>query len=174
MRKPLQNITNIKSRNKLRTDKPNKDDDNEHNKENVRPTNHNRRPLATILDEKTNMRTRKLPDEVMSHYILDFYEQPLVNGKIQQIKQYLVKNNIQQNENAFRRNWKNSKLLEMKINGEASGNAKVVYADFLKTEKEEKKRRNTRNKREWDNRGVESIDKNREIEVIALSSEGKI
>ena len=62
----------------------------------------------------------------------------------------------------------------MKINGEASGKAKVVYADFLKTEKEEKKRRNTSNKREWDNRGVESIDKNREIEVIALSSEGKI
>ena len=103
-RRPLQNITNcnIASRTQQRSNKQNNKDCDEHNKENVKPTNFSQPPLATIFDENASKRTRKLPDEVMSYYILDFYNQPLENGNIQQIKKYLVRNGIEKNENAFR------------------------------------------------------------------------
>lgn len=170
-RGPLQNITNcnIASRTQQRSNKQNNKDCDEHNKENVKPKNVARPPLATIFDENASKRTRKLPDEVMSYYILDFYNQPLQNGKIQEIHQYLKRNGIEKNVNAFTRSWKNSKLNGMKMNGDPSEKAKVVFDNFLKTKKEERKRRNKRS-----NRRVNKIDTKGEIEETGLSSKGTI
>ena len=83
----------------------------------------------------------------MSYYILDFYNQPLQNGKIQEIHQYLKRNGIEKNVNAFTRTWNKSKLQAIKMNGDPPGKAKVVYDDFLKTEKEERRRKK---QEKWD------------------------
>lgn len=183
-RKPLQTITNYRQKsNKTRIDDDNdilkrrqKSSNNkfdESNKENIRPTKIDRRPLQeiSICAEGTDKRTKQLSDEEMGYHISNFYLNPLVNGKVQGIAKFLVERGIKRNENAFRRCWKSSKLQEMKMNGEPFNKAKGVLDNFFK---EEKKKRNARNARNWSSKLANKIDNEKQIEQMHVCLKGKI
>ena len=80
---------------------------------------------------------------------------PLVNGKVQGIAQFLVERDIKRNENAFCQCWKNSKLKEMKMNNEPFYKAKRVLDKFFK---KEKKKKNAKNVRNWSSKLADNID----------------
>lgn len=190
-RKPLQTITNHRrksdktrkddevyiQKSRQKSSKTNAEGDNNKfdasNKENIRPIQIERRPLQdiSIYAKGTGKRTKQLSDEEMGHHILNFYLNPLVNGKIQGIAQFLIERDIKRNENAFRRCWKNSKLKEMKMNDEPFYKAKRVLDKFFK---EEKKKRNAKNARNWSSNLADNIDNEKKIEQIPVCLKGKI